>query len=302
MSRVLVTGATGFVGLPVVTALAAAGHEVHALSRRPGDLDGVSWHQADLLAGAELVDSIAPEILVHLAWYAEHGRFWQAPENLQWVEASLRLLGAFARAGGRRAVVAGTCAEYLWGGDEDLLERDSPLVPGTLYGVCKDALRRIAEGYAAQLGSLEIAWARLFFMYGPREAPGRLVPSVVRPLLAGERAPATSGEQVRDFMHIDDVAAALSAVAASEVTGAVNIASGEGVAVREVVELIGELTGAPQLLERGALPTRAAEPARIVGSAERLGLEVGFSPRVALRDGLAGTIEWWRHAPSPAAG
>src|SRR5450631_482818 len=95
MSGVLVTGASGFVGVPVLAELAGRGEEVHALSRRssPSDVQGVHWHRVDLgddSALEQLIGEIAPERLVHLAWYVEHGRFWTAPENVLWVERSLR--------------------------------------------------------------------------------------------------------------------------------------------------------------------------------------------------------------------
>ena len=112
MSRILLTGATGFIGRHVLPRLKG---EVHAVTTRPPPAgDSVRWHRADLLSSAEIVAEVRPEVLVHLAWYVEPGRYWTAPENIQWVEASLALLRAFAGAGGRRAVVAGTSAEYDW--------------------------------------------------------------------------------------------------------------------------------------------------------------------------------------------
>jgi nucleoside-diphosphate-sugar epimerase len=294
VSRVLITGASGFIGRNALAALAGDGHEVHALARRRGpELGGVSWHEGDLLDGCEIVQEVEPEVLLHLAWYAEHGAFWSSPENLRWVAASLGLLRAFASTGGRRVVIAGSCAEYEWGGERDLNEHDSPLCPRSLYGVCKDALRRIAEAYALE-ASLELAWARLFFLYGPGEAAGRLMPSVIRPLLAGERAQTTAGEQVRDFSHVQDVADALAALLRSDVTGPVNVASGRAVSVAEVIRQIGTLTGSPELIELGARPTPASEPPRIVADVTRLEREVGFRSRVPLTEGLTETIDWWR--------
>jgi nucleoside-diphosphate-sugar epimerase len=294
VSRVVLTGATGFVGCSVLNALLEAGDEVCAVARRRGpDRVGVKWCEADLLAGCELVEACQPEILLHLAWYGEHGKFWSSVENVPWVEASLALLRAFADAGGRRAVVAGTCAEYQWGGEQDMNEHDSPLVPLTLYGVCKDALRRVASAYASE-SALELAWGRLFFLYGPREQPARLVPGVIRALLAGERVATTAGTQIRDFMHVQDVAAALVALVHSDVTGPVNIASGRPTSVAEVLDLIGALTGAPHLIDRGARPTPAFEPTRIVADVGRMEHEVSFRPSISLSDGLVSTVEWWR--------
>ena len=163
---------------PRADAAAGAGHEVHAVTtkERPPGGDRLSWHRADLLASADIVTEVAPEVLVHLAWYVEPGRYWTAPENIRWLEASLALLRAFAGAGGRRAVVAGTSAEYDWhavGGR--CHEQRTPLRPATLYGAAKHALHTAAAPYAEQAG-FELAWGRIFFVYGPGE-PRRAVSS-----------------------------------------------------------------------------------------------------------------------------
>jgi nucleoside-diphosphate-sugar epimerase len=306
MSRVLVTGASGFIGLPVIAELARRGEEVHALSTRlPLPVTrGVHWHRGDLGGeyGADaLIEEIAPERLMHLAWYVEHGRFWSAPENVLWVERSLRLLRAFARGGGRRAVMLGTCAEYDWSdANRPLREMTSPLGPTILYGVAKDGLRRVAQAYSEQAG-FELAWGRVFFLYGPREAPGRLVAAVIRSLLAGEAVKTSSGLQKRDFLHVDDVAGAVVALLDSSVCGPVNIASGEPVAVAEIVDRIAQQIARPELVRRGALPDRPEEPPLLVADVTRLRDEVGFRARWGLADGLAQTVHWWeQHGVTPA--
>jgi nucleoside-diphosphate-sugar epimerase len=298
VTRVLVTGASGFIGLPVIDELARRGEEVHALSTRlPLPVTpGVHWHRGDLGGeyGADaLIEEIAPERLVHLAWYVEHGRFWSAPENVLWVERSLRLLRAFVRGGGRRAVMLGTCAEYDWSdADRPLQEMTSPLGPTILYGVAKDGLRRVAQAYSEQAG-FELAWGRVFFLYGPREAPDRLVAAVIRSLLAGEAVKTSSGSQKRDFLHVDDVAGAVVALLDSVVCGPVNIASGHATAVCEIVDRIAEEVGRPELVLRGALPDRPEEPPLLVADIVRLRDEVGYRPRWALTDGLLEAIRWW---------
>ncbi len=292
----MLTGATGFVGRNALTALADAGHEVHAVARRRGpSVPGVSWHEADLLADAEIIagvlTSVRPQVLVHLAWYAEHSKFWTSTENVRWVEASLELLREFAAAGGTRAVLAGSCAEYEW--SRELLREDAPLWPATLYGACKHGLHTIATAFADQVG-LSLAWGRLFFMYGPHEAPDRLVPVLVRALLAGERAPMTAGTQRRDFMHVADAGAAFAALADSAITGAVNVASGEGIELRELARAIAAQIGGEDLLGLGELPMRAGDPPSLVADTGRLHREAGFEQRIGLDAGLRDTISWWR--------
>ncbi len=303
MSGTLVTGASGFIGAPLLAKLAERDGEVHALTSReaPPGPAGVSWHRADLLAPGEadrLLAQVEPERLVHLAWYVEHGRFWDAPENVLWVEQSLALLRAFAAVGGRRVVMLGTSAEYDWTqAREALSEADSPLAPTTLYGACKDGLRRIASAYAGERG-IELAWGRLFFLYGPRESPGRLVAAVIRSLLAGERIETTAGTQRRDFLHVEDVAGALLALLESSLLGAVNIGSGVPVPVGEIVDRLAEEIGRPDLVLRGARPERAGEPPLLLADVSRLREEAGFRPRWDLEHGLLDAVAWWR-AQSP---
>jgi nucleoside-diphosphate-sugar epimerase len=296
VTRVLLSGASGFIGAHALEVLLARGHEVHAVARRAeAPRAGVVWHEADLLApGAaeRLAREVRAERLLHLAWYALPGSFWSAPENERWIDASLRLLRAFGESGGSRAVLAGTCAEYRWGA-EVLRERDTPLEPATLYGACKHATHVAGSAVAEQLG-VSFAWGRVFLLYGPGEPPGRLVSSVARGLLAGVEVPTTDGHQTRDLMHVRDVASALVALLASDVRGAVNIATGDPVEVRRLVTLVAQAAGGLERVRFGALPARAGDPEVIAGDPSRLREEVGFRAAVGLERGIAETIEWWR--------
>jgi len=292
VSRVLLTGASGFIGRPTLSALLEAGHEVHALALRRGEeIPGVTWHEVDLLGGCEVLGDVEPEVLVHLAWYVEHGEFWSSPENVRWVEASLSLLRAFAAAGGQRALMMGTCAEYAW--SREVYAEDAPLAPATLYGASKHGLHVVASAFAEQAG-ISLAWVRPFLLYGPFEAQGRFVPSLILPLLRGEPARMTEGSSRRDLLHVSDAGAAIAALAASPISGPVNLASGIGVTLRDVGERIASICGAEELLAVGAIPIRAQEPPSLVADVGRLERELGFSPRISLDDGLRDTVTWWR--------
>jgi nucleoside-diphosphate-sugar epimerase len=260
--------------------------------------------RCDLLrpeAPKELTALACASHLLHLAWYAEHGAFWTSLQNLEWVSASLRLLQAFGESGGGRAVIAGTCAEYEWGIERRFVEGQTAMVPRTLYGAAKHGLGLVADAYARQEG-LSLAWGRIFFTFGPGEAPGRLVPSVARALLRGEEAPVTHGEQIRDFLAVDELAAAFAALLESPVEGPVNVASGDPIKLRQLVAMIGEAAGRPDLIRYGAITPRPGEPAEIVADVHRLHDEVGWSPRKGLAESIARTVGWWRRAEGLTAG
>ena len=283
--RVLVTGASGFIGRHVVPLLQGRGFDVHAIGRNQADLliPGIS---------AALIDRIKPTHLLHLAWYAVPGRFWVAPDNLNWVAASLLLHRAFAAAGGKRAVYVGTCAEYDW--SHSLLdETETPCAPATLYGIAKDSLRRLLQASAE---GVQLAWGRVFFLYGPHEAPTRLVPDVITSLFAGREAMCGDGLAERDFLHVADAAAALVALLESNVTGPVNIASGVCLPLREIIIRIAEQIGRPELVYLGMRPAPLPAPRRLAAVVRRLTDEVGFCPAYSLDEGLAETIAWWRKA------
>lgn len=295
---VLVTGASGFIGRHVLPCLVSRDYAVHAVGRTPmADLPpGVIWHSADLLspgAARALMRAIRPSYLLHLAWTTSPGVFWSATDNADWVAASLDLYRNFAAVDGRRAVFVGTCAEYDWSHDW-LDEQATPCSPETLYGVAKDALHRVLRHTAARDG-VALAWGRIFSVYGPHEPEQRLVPSIVRPLLRGEPALCGEGIVERDFLHVSDMAGALAATLDSTYVGTVNIASGLCVPLRDIIRMVADQMGRPDLIRLGAHSPRVFEPLRLAAATAILRERVGFTPYYGLSDGLADTIAWWRH-------
>jgi nucleoside-diphosphate-sugar epimerase len=291
--RVLVTGAAGFVGRHAVPALRARGFEVHGVGRAASA--DAHWHAADLLVPEErraLIARIRPSHLLHLAWDAEPGRYWTSARNLDWVAATLDLAQAFAAAGGRRFVGTGTCAEYEWG-PARFHEATTPCRPATLYGAAKDGTRRILEAYAGTEG-LGFAWGRLFYLYGPGERRGRLVPDAIRALTARTGFPTSHGRQRRDFLHVADAAEGLAALVARDVSGPVNIASGAAIPVRTLLEGLAARIGGAEHLAFGARPLSPAEPPVIEAETRLLADALGFRARFDLDRGLDDTVAWWR--------
>ncbi len=275
--RVLVTGAAGLIGRAILQPLLDRGAELHGLTRGMAPaVAGVTWHRADLLDDpGPLLHAIRPAVLIHCAWYVEHGRFWTSAENFRWVDASLRLADCFAEAGGRRFIGLGTGAEYAGSapGDGRPWPETRPLAPATAYGQAKVALHaRLAAD-----PRLSVAWARVFHVFGPGEPRAKLVPDVTLSLMEGREAQVGSGRAVRDYVSARFVGRALAALAMSRVTGPVNIGSGQAVAIREVVETLGRILGRPELVRLGARPDAPGEMPYMAADITRLRREVGFT-------------------------
>lgn len=297
--RVFVTGASGFIGAHVVRALLAHGHSVMALALLGDSL----WRLQDAveqipfvfgnLGDVEILRralaDFQPDACIHLAWYAEPGKYLDSPENLASLTSSLALLGELIRVGCSQVVMAGTCAEYdtTFG----YLREDTPTRPVTLYAAAKLACYLLSQQIAEQ-AKTNLAWGRIFYPYGPQEDERRAVPALVRALQNGLSFPATLGDQVRDYIHVEDVATAFCTLAEKQANGVFNISSGTPVTIQQLLETVGNFIGRADLIQFGAQPYRAWEPPFICGDNRRL-KELGWKPAYGLTQGLEQTIRWW---------
>jgi nucleoside-diphosphate-sugar epimerase len=298
MKKVLITGATGFIGRHCLSKLLSRDYDVHAVTSKVPEegSDSIHWHRIDLLDKdncSNLIAKIKPSHLLHLAWYMLPGKCWNSPENFRWLHTSVGMLQSFAEHGGKRVVMAGTCAEYDWNYGS-CSENTTPLKPSTIYGASKHSLQMILDVFS-RLSGVSSAWGRVFFLYGLYEHPDRLVSSVIVSLLQGKPALCSHGNQVRDYLYTEDAADAFISLLDSEVKGGVNIASGYPVALKDIVYNIGHKLHKTDLIRLGAISPPEDEPRILIADVKRLADEVGWSPKYSLDQGLNNAIEWWQN-------
>lgn len=292
MPRILVTGATGFIGRHVLPLLTAEGWEVHTLGRR--DPGSSVHHEADVLEDdpSPLLDAIRPTHLLHLAWVTDPDTYQTSPLNRRWAHASVRLLTSFARWGGSHAVCAGTCLEYdvKHGVCTEDVTPVSAEIPYTQWKHwCHMTASKVLEANGTSL-----SWARLFYLYGPGEDPRRLVANVITSLLRGRKASTSSGAQRRDYLYVADAAAALVALLAPRFHGAVNVGSGSAIEIAKLAELAALAAGDPGLLTRGTYASGRIEPPLIQADIARLTQVSGWEPSTSFEAGLAASVHWWQ--------
>lgn len=297
MNKVLITGASGFIGRHCLPLLSEQGYELHAISRHPLATQNIeiNWHQIDLFDRSSLqalMMKVRPSHLLHLAWYASPGKYWTALENFQWVQVSLELIRIFSECGGRRIIAAGSCAEYDWRYGY-CQANITPISPQTPYGTCKQAFSLMLDSFCQQT-DISYAWGRIFWLYGQYEDPNRLVASVIRSLLSNQLAQCSTGLQIRDFLYVCDVADALVRLLGSEVTGSIDIGSGIPISIRNLVEQIANTLDRADLVEFGAIPIKSQEAHLVVANPDRLRSELNWYPQYDLSSGIQETINFWK--------
>jgi UDP-glucose 4-epimerase len=289
--RVLVTGATGFIGAALVARLSAAGEEVHAVSRTAADTAGARWSTLDLADAAavqQAMERIAPEVVFHLAGRVTGAR--QIDEVLPSVHANLmstvHLLTAAHRTGCRRLVLAGSMEEPA----------DSQQAPPSPYAAAKQAsgiyLRLFRDLY-----SLETVHLRIFMVYGPGQLDLRkVIPHATLSLLRGRAPELASGRRRLDWVYRDDVVEALVAAGVAPQLPArpIDVGTGMRTSVREAVEHLHARLGGPAP-RFGAQPDRPLESEPVADTA--LAREaLGWQATTGLREGLDRTAEWYAAA------
>ncbi len=297
--RVLVTGASGFIGAHVVGEFLASGDEVWAHCR--GGAPAGLWLDqpreprvltSDLGDFNALLAASRPDVVVHLAWYTKPSDYLSSRANLGSLELTNRLFECTLSAGAR-LVGCGTCVEYER--TDSARSEDSPCAPESLYGASKHAAYLVGSALASQLGG-SFAWARIFGVFGPREAPARLVPAMLRSLNSDRPFALSPGAQVRDWLHVCDVARGLVALAKSDQTGPVNICSGQPATLKELAGTAALFMGRPDLLRFGGRSYAPNEQMVVLGDPTRL-RQIGWKPRFdGITAAMADTVDAFKAA------
>lgn len=287
--KVLLTGASGFIGRYIVMALLNHGIEVVAVCRSPISAR-IKQINLDLLSTADftpLFHEVKATHLLHLAWYAEHGKYWASPLNLSWLDTTTRLVDAFCSTGGQRVVIAGTCAEYDWSYGY-CREDFTPLNPASFYGTAKDATRRLVMLVCAQY-HVSCAWGRIFQPYGCGESANRLIPQLIDVFRGKHAAFGINLDSYRDFLHVSDIAKGFIKLSAEEVSGSFNISSGNPTQLKEIVNNLASLLNADPEPVLALITERKSEPLLLVGENVKL-KSLDWRPELSLIQGLERTI------------
>ncbi len=244
----------------------------------------------NLLALQSALASEPVEAVFHLAWQGVTAEYRNNPQQLTSnVKGTLDLWECAHATGCTTWIGLGSQAEY--GPQNGILREDTPTHPKTSYGVAKLCVGQLTQQLCA-VGSMRYAWLRLLSAYGPGDDERHMIPSVTRALLAGSRPSVTAGEQMWDYIYVDDAVAALCSVLESSASGVFNLGSGTAIRLRTVIEHLRDYIDPALEIGFGEVPYAADQVMHLEADISRLRAATGWDPKVSLPDGLRRTVEW----------
>lgn len=302
--RIVVTGASGFIGSHLCRDLVANGHEVAILSRsrdprRIRDLAGritfIPGEFSCISACADAIVAFGPEAVAHLGWQGVAGADRHSSGQVDNIGWTVDLLESCHDAGARVFLGVGSQAEY--GPKSEPISPDAVARPTTLYGEAKLATARISARLADQTG-MRFVWMRVFSVFGPDDHPYWMLPSLIGALLRGERPALTGGDQLWDFLAVADAARAIRLALESESAhGIYNLGSGRAPRLRGTIEAVRDLIDPALPLGFGELPYGANQVMRLEADVTTLQRDTGWQPAGDLGPALAETVDWYRANP-----
>lgn len=300
MSRILLTGASGFVGRFCYSLLKKYGYEVIPIGYRnvyknTTDSNLLECDLLDKYTRDSLLGEYKPDYLLHLAWDVKPG-YQNSDNNLFWFNASIDLVQSFYKNGGKFALTVGSCFEYnLYNKNDKICEFTTELNPDTIYGQCKKQMYEYLQLWT-QFYGYKYCHARLFYLYGPYEFPNRFLPSIINGLLNNNLVELGSGIQIRDFLYVEDVASAIVAILNSKPSShVINIGSGDGQSLKDFALFTAKLMGANSTLLKFGAKDNSRDPLNIVADTYILNNLFEWEPTFSLEEGLTKTIEYWRN-------
>jgi len=301
MNRVLITGASGFVGAAVTRALVREGRDVAVLLRPTSDtrriaaeiprLRIVRGDLRDVSAVASTVHELRPQAVLHLGWEGVKGSERNSPVQANNVPASVALYRLAASAGADVFVGMGSQAEY--GPAPGRLDESAPTRPTTVYGAAKLSTGLLLDRLASTSGR-QFAWLRLFSSYGPGDDPSWMLQYLARSLLARERPALTAAQQVWDYIYVDDVASAVIATMDARAQGIFNLGTGQARKLEDIITTLRDQVDPSLPLGFGEVPYRPDQVMHLEADITRLTAATGWTPQVPLDAGLREVVDWIR--------
>ncbi len=293
MRKIVLTGASGFIGAAVLKQLVRDGNQAVVLARKESKqeriktLSGYQTIYYEDLCRQELIDTLAackPDAFIHLAWKGVGGKdrneAFQVTENLPLAVHAVELAKAI---GCQHWIGTGSQAEY--GNPNCKVAETAPTNPTTLYGKAKLSSCWASLGLAESLG-IKGSWVRIFSTYGVGDEPSWFIPYIISEIRKGNIPKLTQCEQLWDYLYVDDAARAILCVLYKELTGIYNIGSGQAVTLRSVVERIKAALESSIDVEYGAVPYKNDQVMHLEADISKIRQLTGWAPEITIEEGI----------------